>query len=442
MNRLDACLQRFPPIYNIDPGSLLHQVMALFTTSMAAYDEDMNRVQRAHWIDTAFDRDDIVKLGALFDIPAASWEPDHLYRARLKATIAARLRGAVTRDVLEFVLVRIIDGAQQALGTRYFDLPATTGTGRSVFHTGPTEKPMTPAFIEYPKQRRRSENLINERGLLRSLGKFTLNNKGLHSVPLQGVIRGVTGRMTTVPVLVNLTNGQVLTYLGDLPCGYELQLGVDDNGEFTANVNDKDMRDRLYTGEGFVPGESFTPIIPDPEPQPLMLERGENQLWYFPLAVFDEKILGAGVYGMPAVDLQHGRYAERDNEQIGTLFDKSLFEQPYGVSLDLWWDEDVPARFVFEIPSGVVRRDARVDSDLDADRVRLFALLQQTVNLLRAAGIDGRVEPRALSDSQEMNDRVRILDPTLISDEMRMESRLSGLSALFDSSALDGSRFG
>lgn len=442
MNRLDACLQRLPPIYNIDPGSLLHQFMALFATTMAAYDEDMNRVQRSHWIDTAFDREDLIKLGALFDIPAASWEPDHLYRARLKATIAARLRGAVTRDVLEFVLVRIIDGAQQAMGTRYFELPANVSAGRSVFSTGPTEEPMEPAFIEYPRKRRRSEMLINANGLLRSLGKFTLNNKGLHPVPVQGVVRGVTGRMTTVPVLVNLTNGQVLTYLGELPCGYELQLGVDENGEFTANVNDKDVRDRVYTGEGFVPGEAFTPILPDSEPRPLMLERGENQLWYFPLAMFDEKILDAGVYGMPAVDLQHGRYAERDNEQNGTLFDKSLFEQPYGVSLDLWWDEDIPARFIFEIPSGVVRRDARIDSDLDADRVRLFAVLQQTVSLLRAAGVDGRVEPRPLRDAQSMNDRVRILDPTLVSDEMRMESRLSGLSALFDNSALEGSRFG
>jgi hypothetical protein len=441
MNRMDACLQRLPPIYNIDQGSLLFQFMALFATSMAAYDEDMNRLQRSHWIDTAFDREDLIKLGALFDIQPASWEPDDLYRARLKATIAARLRGAVTRDVLEFVLVSIIDGAQKSRGTRYFELPASIGSGRSVFHTGPTDKPMTPAFIEYPKQRRRSETLINNKGLLRSLGRFTLNNKGLHPVAVQGVIRGVTGRMTTVPVIVNLTNGQVLAYIGDLPCGYELQIGADENGEFTAGVNDRDVRDRFYTGKGFVPGEDFTPVLPDPEPQPLMLERGENLLWYFSLAIFDEKILGAGVYGMPAVDLQYGRYAEKDNEQIGTLFDKSLFEQPYGVSLDLWWDEDVPARFVFEIPCGVVRRDAHVDGDLEADRVRLFALLQQTVNLLRAAGVDGRVQARALNDSQVMKDRVRILDPTMISDEMRMESRLSGLSALFDTSALDGSRF-
>ncbi|MBV7335203.1 hypothetical protein KFU94_44580 [Chloroflexi bacterium TSY] len=442
MNRLDAILQRLPPIYNVEPGSLLHQFMGLFANSLAAYDEDMNRVQRAHWIDTAFDRVDLEKLGALFDIPAAAWEPNHLYRTRLKATIAARLRGAVSRDVLEFVLVQIIDGAQQALATRYFELPTGVNRGRSVFHTGVAEEPLEPAFVEFPKQRRRSPELIKANGLLRSLNKFTLTNRGLFPVALQGVIRGVTGRLTTVPVLVNLTNGQVLTYVGDLPCGHELHLGLDDAGEIMARVGDDDVTDRVYTGQGFVPGESFTPVVPDPEPQPLMLERGDNQLWYFPLALFDEKILNAGVYGMPALQLEHGRFGQRDQAESGTLFDQSLFEQPPGVSLDLWWDEDSVASFRFEIPTGVIRRDAARSSDLDVDQSRLFALLQQTIDLLRAAAVDGCVVPRPLQEAQPLEDRVRVLDPTHIRDEMRIESRLSGLSALFDDSAKDGSRFG
>jgi hypothetical protein len=442
MNRLEATLQRLPPIYNIEPGSLLYQFMALFANSMAAYDEDMNRVQRSHWIDSAFDRMDLVKLGALFDIPAAPWEPPHLYRTRLKATITARLRGAVSRDVLELVLVHIIDGVQQALGTRYFELPTTVGAGRSVFHTGASEDPLQPAFIEFPKQRRRSPELTHTKGLFRALSKFTLTNRGLHPVALQGVIRGVTGRVTTVPVLVNLTNGQVLTYVGDLPCGYELRLGVDREGRITARLGDEDVKERVYTGQGFIPGEKFTLAIPDPEPLPLRLERGDNQLWYFPLALFDEKILNAGVYGMPALDLQHGRFGQRDPEQSGTLFDKSLFEQLPGVSLDLWWDEDAAASFRFEIPAGVIRREANREGDLEADQTRLFALLQQTIDLLRAAAVDGRVVPRPLQETQTLEDRVRVLDPTHVRDEMRMESRLSGLSALFDQSAREGSRFG
>lgn len=442
MNRLDNMLMRLPPIYCIDPGSLLHQFLSLFANVMAAYDEDMNRVQRSHWIDTAFDRQDLEKIGALFDIPAAAWEPDDLYRARLKTTIAARFQGAVTRDVLEFVIVNILDGAQKSLGTRYFELPANLARGRYVFHTGPSESPSEPAFVEFPKQRRRSARLKENKGLLKSLGKAVLENKGLHPVPLQGVIRGVNGRLTAVPVLVNLTNGHVFAYVGDLPCGKELHFGIDDDGNVAAEANGKDVADKIFTGRDFAPGSDFLPVIPDPEPLPMMLERGENRLWYFPLALFDESILNAGVYGMPDVDLQHGRFGDREEAGSGTFFDRSLFEQPYGVSLDLWWDEDAPARFHFEVPGGVVRRDVGANNDFDTDRSRLFALLQQTVSLLRAAAVDGRVLAKPLRDTQKSDDRIRILDHTLVKDEMRMQSRLAGLSALFDTSAIDGSRFG
>ena len=442
MNRLDAMLQRLPPLYNRAPGSLIHQALSLFANSMAEVDEEMNRVQRSHWIDSAFDRDDLAKLGALFEIPIAAWEPNHLYRARLKATIAARLRGAVSRDVLELVLLRIIDGAQNALGMRFMQIPATIGSGRVTFHTGPSSAVREPAFIEFPIQRKRSQELGASQGLMRSLGQFTIHNRGLHPVPLLGAIRGVAGRITTVPVLVNLTNGHVFAYAGDLACGRELHLGIDEEGMLTAHVGELDVRDRVYTGKDFEPGADFTPVLPDPQPQPLMLERGQNLIWYFPLALFDERILDAGVLGMPEAHIRHGRYTAVEREADGTLFDQSLFEQPPSVSLDLWWDEETVASFRVEIPAGVVRREAGRDGALDADRTRLFVLLQQTVNLLRAAAVDGRVLPRALGETQHLQDRMRVLDPTELSDELRMESRLSGLSALFDDSATEGSRFG
>jgi|GEM_PF-2316014 len=534
MNRLDAVLNRLPPIYTLQPGSLLHQVMALFGNHLTTYDEDMNRVQRSHWVDTAFERQDVAKLGALFDIAPAPWEPTYLYRQRLKATIAARLRGAVSRDVLEFVLVQIIDAAQQSLGLRFFDLPSTVGTGQPVFYTGESSDPMVPAFIEFPKRRQRSVALMEQRGLLRSLGKVTLTTRGLYPVPLQGVLRGVNGGLTTVPVLVNLTNGQVLVYVGDLPCGQELRLGLGEEGELTATVGDRNVQDQIYTGSGFVPGAQFTPLVPDESPHPLRLERGDNQIWYFPLALFDANSLNAGVYGMPAVDLQHGRFAELGQEPIGTLFDKSLFEQPPGVSLDLWWDEDSPANFRFTIPTGALRQDisrrpmdfaaitgyaltlvslessgdlpiygtslvivaiigfghhirifdssgivvldrgsreffpddalaqqiaaALAQQPLEAPTRTalltrlayhlslppvdaLFDLLQESLDLLRAAAVEGRVVPSPLRDTQLQRDQMRVINPDRLREEMRIESRLSGLSALFDISAEEGSRF-
>ena len=438
MNRRDSMLERLPPVYGIQPGTVLHQLVALAANHQAAYDEDMQRVQRSHWIGTALDRDDLAKLGALFEVPMMPWEPEGLYRTRLTATVAARLRGAVTRDMLEFVIVQILNGVVEALGVRYVDV----STSGATFHAGPARNQREAAFVEFPPVVRRSAELVERQGLLRPLDKVTLTNKGLQATPLQAAIRGVAGGLSMVPVLVNLRNGMVLAYVGDLRCGQELRLGADEHGKLTARLGDDDAQGSVYTGTGFAAGAKFTPVVPDPEPQPLMLERGENVIWFFPLALFDQKSLGSAVFGMPESKLEQGRFGSKSGTPEGTSFDDSLFEQPAAVSLDLWWEEARPASFRFEIPAGAVARKAAGGGDAHQDRERLFALLGQTVELMRAAGVEGRVEARPLRERQLQDDRGRAQPPVVGAEEMRMEARLSALSALFDWNAMDGSRFG
>ena len=60
-------LERLPPPWRIESGSLLEQFLSLISLQLETFDEDMDRVQRSHWIDTAFDRGDLEKLGALFE---------------------------------------------------------------------------------------------------------------------------------------------------------------------------------------------------------------------------------------------------------------------------------------------------------------------------------------------------------------------------------------
>jgi hypothetical protein len=437
MNRLDSMLERLPPIYRISSGSLLNACLSVQSNHQTAFDEDMQRVQRAHWIDTALDREDLGKIGALCEIPMMPWEPTELYRTRLKATAAARLRGAVTRDVLEFVLIQILSGAIEALRVRYLDLSAALR-----FRSGVTNEPGEPAFIEFPPVLRRSKSLIERRGLLRSLDRFELTNQGLHPAPMHAIVRGVAGRLCMTPVLVNLTNGMVLAYAGDLACGHELRIETTARGELRALLNGEDVRARVYTGTGFVPGAQFSPVVPDPTPQPLLLERGANAMWFFPLALYDLPSLGSAVLGMPKADLEHGRFGGKGESKFGgTHFDNSLFEQTPAASLDVWWIESRPAAFRFEIPAGVVVRDASAMGDAHVDRLRLFALLQQTVDLMRAAGVQGRVDARPLRESQQQRDRATVLPPVIGRDEMRTEARLSALSALFDMSDIDRSRF-
>ena len=438
MNRLDAMLERLPPIYRISGGSVLHSVVAIQANHQAAFDEDMQRVQRSHWIDTALDRVDLVKLGALFDVPAMPWEPAELYRTRLRATIAARLRGAITRDVLEFVLIRIIGGVIDALGVRYMDVSPGLR-----FNTGATDEPRRPAFIEFPKTLRRSPALAANGGLLRSLERFELHNKGLFPVPVQVVLRGLEGGSCVTPVLINLTNGRVLAYAGAVPCGSELRIETTDRGRLLVTLNGANAEENLYSGTGFVPGERFSPIVPDATPEPLLLERGVNDLWFFPLALFNHPSLDKGIFGMPTLAVRHGKYGGKDETTFsGTVYDDSLFHQQPAVAIDAWWYEDTPASFRFDIPAGVVVRDADPIGSPEQDRLRLFELLQGTITLMRGAGIDGRVVARPLREQQKQNDRVRVKPPIVGHEQVLTEARLSALSGLFDTGGMDRSRFG
>lgn len=439
MNRLDAMRDRLPPVLNTEEGTILRSVLALIAGKLAEFDEDMDRVRRSHWVDTAFDMVDLVKIGALFQVLPADWETESLYRARLKAVVAARLRGAVTRDVLEFVLLVILEGARTALGSRYGDLPVAAGTGTPVFHTGPDGPADRPAFIEFPVRRRRPVSLADGAAAVRPLTKIPLQNHGLFPAPLRGAIRGMAGGRTLVPLIANLTNGDVLVYRGGIACGQTLLMGVAADGGLIATLDGADVTADMISARGFVPGEPFTPLAPDPDPRPVMLEHGENSLWVFPLALFDAPSLGSAVLGMPSADTGHGRWAGGDAET--PPFGKALFEQPPAMSLDLFWDERAPATFRFMIPAGIVRRPTGSATDAATERDRLIGLMQQTVAGLRAAGVDGQVLARPLSETQRQADRVRVLDPTRFRDTQLQDVRLTALSALFDLSATDGARF-
>jgi len=140
--------------------------------------------------------------------------------------------------------------------------------------------------------------------------------------------------------------------------------------------------------------------------------------------------------------LTHGRFGAKEDPALsGTSFDNSLFEQPPAASLDAFWIEARPASFRFEIPAGIVTRDADAPGDAHEDRLRLFGLLRQTVELMRAAGVEGGVEARPLQEVQRQRDRCRLSPPVVGREEMRMDERLDSLSALFDVGDVSRSRF-
>jgi hypothetical protein len=172
---------------------------------------------------------------------------------------------------------------------------------------------------------------------------------------------------------------------------------------------------------------------------PILLRPGANDLWFLPLALYGERILDRAALAMPGLEVKHGVFGGPDLP--GTNFDDSLFEQPPSVSLDLFWEEAMPASFRFEVPGGTVRHAIAQPGDRPAQRAALLAVLGETVALLRAAGVDGRVAYANLAETQRQRDSGRLVNPFLPPDSQPSEARLAGVTALFDETATEGARF-
>lgn len=424
MNRLDNMLERLPPPWRIEAGSLFWRLLQVVGNQLDAFDEDLDRVQRSHWIETAFDRVDLEQLGALFEVPALAWEPDELYRQRLLATITARLSGAVTGDALLRVVDRLLTAADEALETA------------PVLERGARRR----RLVEFPVVRVHSRALRQRRGLLQPLDQIELTNESLTPSTLCGAIFGVAGGKTCVPTLVNLTTGEALSYLGRVPCGAMLRLGFTGaapSWRATAELDGVDVSDRLVSGQGFAADRPL-PMPAEQPARPVTLARGKNRLWFVPLGLFDRPAFDAAVFASPDPATMQGRYAGAEPQ---ALFDRALFFQDPAVALDLWWDERRPARFDIELAAAGELRVAGERPQPELDRERLLAILRDTVGLLRAAAVDGRVRPRAIAEVGRSRDRSTVLRPDAGLETSPQEAGLAAIGALFDFTARDGARF-
>jgi len=435
MERIDAMLDRLPPMYRIAGGSVVQALLSLVAEQMAIFDEDLNRVQRSHWLEDAFDRGDLTKIAALVELTPERWESDDLFRLRVKATIAARLKGAVTPGALTDLLTDLLAAAEPELGIRVMRAPRSA-PGE------PEPNALGVRLVEFPKRRVRSPALLANGGVLRPLDQITLRNGGLFPTPLLGVLRGVAGGRTASPLLVNLTNGTALGYAGVIRLGQELRFVVLPNGELRGFIDETDVTSRLYSTSEFVPGVPFTPVRPDPHPRPIQLERGDNVLWFISLAMFDVPGLDTAMLAMASPEQRQGLFAETGKPDTGTLFDLAMFyDKPAGV-LDAFWDELTPATFVFETPKGVVVRTPDATETAEAETARLVAWLDETLEKLRPAATSASIEPRALASTQLLRDRCIVVGPGAGEVSPTGDDRLAGLGAIFDVTHFDDSRMG
>ncbi|HMV68980.1 MAG TPA: hypothetical protein PKA64_19180 [Myxococcota bacterium] len=435
MNRLDAMLDRLPPIYGIDEGTLLRQVLGVIAVDLATWDEDLDRVQRSHWVRTAFTRSDLERLAELVDVQAAPWESEDFFRARLVALTKARLDGAVTWAAIEAALLRILDSADKDLGVRWFSLVDDRGRARRFNVDAPP-----PALIEFPLVLRRSPELVARRGLVRALDRFPMKNEGFRPAWVQGTVRGLAGAVTSVPLLVNLTNGHAVGYAGRLRAGEELVLTAGSDGSLTGRVGDRDVTSRLVTTRGFPldDPDARAPLGRDANPTAIALEPGPNVLWFAPVGLYDNPSFDHALFAWPSSAMGQGRWADADLQKPG--FDDAVFHTPDAASLDLWWLETSPAAFRVDVPVGAVRRTPSRSPDDLTDA--LLDVLRSTIDQLRAAAVRAEVRGARLESTQTARDACRVASVQLPDEPASAgQSAEIALSALFDATIPRANRF-
>ncbi len=437
MNRLDAMADRLPPVYAIEEGSLLRQVLAVLAVELATFDEEMDRVQRSHWVRTAFTKADLQKLGRLVDVEAASWESEGFFRDRLLALTAARLEGAVTWAPIRKALVSILDGAEADLGLRL------SGLRREPEEGEPALPPHEPELVEFPTVDRRSDALLNRGGLVRALDRFVAHNHSFRATWMTGVVRGLSGGRTAVPLIVNRRNGHAVGYAGLLRAGEELWLSAADDGKLTARLSglgrELDVSDRLVTTRAFPDGtDAVEPLGRDAAPTAIELLPGDNELWFVPVGLFGERGFDRALFAWPGPDMGQGLW--QDNAHAGPGFGDAVFHTPEAVSLDLVWTEARPATFQVHVPTAAVRSDP--ETDASEALAQLLAVLQSTVDQLRAAGVVAEVVGRPATSTQLQWDGCRVasvhLPPETVSAGVDAEL---ALNAIFSSTIARANRF-
>ncbi|MGC4084807.1 MAG: hypothetical protein QM736_22515 [Vicinamibacterales bacterium] len=282
----------------------------------------IERVRRTHWIRTTERLEEAEKLGALLDIPRLPGESLDLYRERLLAMAVARLHGATgPREIRQFVF-DYVNAAEKALrATLVVGLHGTSFD--DAFERSATRPAFVPlAFVENGPLRRVSPVLAARGDLVPYLLRWRETNRGLDETVIDIDLRGLFGGRTAIPVVANLTTGQLIGYRDVLRFGQRLQIrpasAAPGTRDAVATLNGRDVTSRLFSVSAFEQGVPFTLEQLDAVPQLPALARGANDWIYLQLAHFDVKGLDHAFLSMAGPALREAVFND-------TAFDDALF---------------------------------------------------------------------------------------------------------------------
>jgi hypothetical protein len=417
-------VRRLPALYR--GGELVNATLTSPAVQVEILDEELDFVQGERWFDTAVDLADAARVGALLDIGPEPWQDLAEYRPWLHELRTALLeRGATTpRAVREFV-ANYSEAHASATGVRC--LPP-------IEKWSATRDSRRAALIEQPAVRRWA-TLPDVRGT-RPLARLVLQQRGIDASTPVFIIVGRSAGPERSPVIANLRTGQGLVFLGEVGIGAYLTISAAADGGARATRDGEDVSDQLFGIDEVVPGRAWRATDLRANPRMFMLEPGENELWYLPIAHYDHANLDGPMLAMPDLDLRDGIWDD-------AAFDHALFEQEARVLLRVTWLERVPAAFRIELPAAIMKSAAGGLAAALTAREHLGLALSTAIDRLRPAGVEGVCELVAASEMQPGIDRLRILQPLRLRDVGSVGAdRTADPTAAFEESGFDGSNFG
>ena len=387
MSVLDRILEALPPPYAIEPDSVTARLLDDVAVELDAVQEDIDRLGRTHWVKFVYRFDDLVKLADLVGTKPIPGETLDSFRVRLLALVEARLRGAVGVGDIRTFVHDYLAGAEIALRSTF--VPGLQRHGADDAFEAHADDPLFRPLelVENPLRTRRSATLAALHGRVPYLFRWQERNAGLADTVARFTITGLHGGATAVPLVVNLTTGDLIGYAGVLRVGQRLELTNAGNGDrpALATIDGRDVTERVFSVSDFRLGVAFEPPDRDEAPQLPRLRRGPNRFAY----------VSAGLYDVPGLD--HVFYAIADDalrEGVfdDTFFDDAVFPSGSAAAIEMEWTEVEPASFEVHVPRYVVIAAHEVASAAGGPVYELVAeALRETIAEIHAAGVLAQV---------------------------------------------------
>jgi hypothetical protein len=439
VNLLTQIQASLPPPYSIAADSVLQSFLQVIALDLEVYQEDLDRMRQTHWIRTAYSLGDAARLGALLDIPPLGWEDLDLYRKRLLALVAARLKGSLgPNEIREFVYNYLFE-TENALKATFLPGLQRVKPGEAFGPTAarPLYRPL--GLDENPRRPHTSSSLADRNGNIPYLFRWSETNNGLDDTAVELHISGLQQYRTVTPVLVNLTAGSLLSFAGRIPFGQTLTItranpdGPLSDRTLRATMDGNDVSHLLFGVERFELGIPFSKQQQEPQPLLPRLQRGVNEWIFLSVGLFDIRGLDRFFFSIASQDLREATFDD-------TMFDTSLFPSGPIAKLEMSWTETEPACFEVRVPRYLVAEPASTTTELLHDQVG--QALESTVNGLRAAVVKALVRFVPFKEVQRQRIQTRlpwkILDPE---PGPSGETRSVELGGRFGEATLDQSRF-